>query len=223
MDEAILVAGATGGVGQQAAHQLIMAGRPVRALVRDLTQASRILDYQAELVEGDAGQPETLRKAVEGVRQVICTIGSRASMGGNPIRVDYEGVRNLAQAARAAGVEHFVLVSSIGATQPDHPTNRFSNVLVWKLRGEEVVRESGLTYSVIRPGGLVDEPGGRMGVRFAQGDTLNGKVTRADVATACIEALTHPSGRNVTFEMVNTEEEEEVDWGRLYEALRGGR
>jgi uncharacterized protein YbjT (DUF2867 family) len=201
-------------------YQLLLVGTPVRALVRDLEKASRILDYQAELHEGDAGAPHTLGEAMQGIRQVICTIGSRATSGGDPEEVDYLGVRNLVVAANAAKIEHFVLVSSIGVTDANHPLNRFRNVMSWKLRGENELRDSGLSYTVIRPGGLTDEPGGRKGVRFAQGDTITGRVTRADVATACIQALMQPAARDTTFEMVNTEEDAGADWNALFAALK---
>jgi uncharacterized protein YbjT (DUF2867 family) len=220
MSDTILVAGATGGVGQQVTHQLLMAGTTVRALVRDLDKASRILDYQAELHESDTSQPQSLTTALQNIRQIICTIGSRATSGGNPEKVDYEGVRNLVEAARAGGIEHFVLVSSIGVTDPNHPINRFGNVMTWKLRGEDVLRGSGLTYTIVRPGGLVDEPGGRKGVRFAQGDTLSGRVTRADTATACIQALTQHGARNTTFEMINTDDYGQVNWNALFASLK---
>jgi uncharacterized protein YbjT (DUF2867 family) len=197
-----------------------MAGLSVRALVRDLEKASRILDYQAELHEGDAGEPHTLVDALAGVRQVICAIGSRATSGGNPEKVDYEGVRNLVQAAKCGGGERFVLVSSIGVTNPDHPINRFGQVMTWKLRGEDVLRASGMSYTVVRPGGLTDNAGGRKGVRFDQGDRITGRVTRADVATACIQALTQPGARNATFEMVNTDEDGQPDWAALFSSLR---
>jgi uncharacterized protein YbjT (DUF2867 family) len=220
MSDTILVAGATGGVGQQVTHQLLLAGTPVRALVRDLEKASRILDYQAELHEGDTSESQSLSAALQGIRQVICTIGSRATSGGNPEKVDYEGVRNLVEAARAGGIEHFVLVSSIGVTNPNHPINRFGNVMTWKLRGEDILRASGLTYTVVRPGGLIDDPGGRKGVRFAQGDRISGRVTRADTAAACIQALTQHGARNTTFEMINTEDGEQANWNALFASLK---
>src|SRR5262249_15321202 len=122
-------------------------------------------------------------------------------------------------AATAGGIEHFVLVSSIGVTNPDHPINRFGNVMAWKLRGEDVLRGSGLTYTIVRPGGLIDDPGGRKGVRFAQGDPISGRVTRADTATACIQALTQHGARNTTFELINTDEDSETNWSALFASL----
>jgi uncharacterized protein YbjT (DUF2867 family) len=220
MSETIFVAGATGGVGQQIVHKLIAANRPVHALVRDVQKASRMLDHQAELVEGDVTEPDGLVAALDGIRLVICTIGSRAVNGGNPQLIDYEGVCNLVQTAKAINVERFVLVSSIGVTQPDHPLNKFGQVMAWKLKGEDVLRESGLTYTVVRPGGLIDEPGGRNGIRFEQGDRITGRVTRADVAEVCIQSLAQPAARHVTFELINNDDAPPGDWAALFAALK---
>ena len=71
------------------------------------------------------------------------------------------------------------------------------------LQGENAVRASGLAYTVVRPGGLTDAPGGRA-LRLAQGDRRRtGRLARADVARVCVDALLHPSTRDTTFEVVN--------------------
>jgi len=56
-----------------------------------------------------------------------------------------------------AGVERFVQISSMGVTNPYHYLDKnLDNVLRWKLRGDEVLRASGLRYTIVRPGGLTD-------------------------------------------------------------------
>ena len=61
--------------------------------------------------------------------------------------------------AAAADLNQFVLVSSGGVTHEDHVLNKmFNNVLIWKFKGEEAVRNSGVPYTIFRPGGLVDKP-----------------------------------------------------------------
>ncbi len=223
MDAPVLVAGATGGVGQQVAHRLVQSRRAVRAIVRDPIAAARVLDFQTELITADVTNAASLTPAFRGVRHVVCTIGSRAVEGGNPERIDYMGVRNLVDTACAAGVEHFVLVSTIAVTQRDHPLNRYGRVLDWKLKGEDWLRASGLTYTIVRPGGLVDDPGGRLGVTVDQGDRISGRVTRADVAEACLAAFAHRAARNVTFEMINSAAPGPADWAALFASLAPDR
>ncbi len=207
----ILIAGATGGVGRQLVGKLMSQDQAVRALVRDVPKAMEIFGEEEclMLVEGDARSPITLARALVGVRAVICTIGAKAPVGeSSPEKVDYEGVRNLVLAARNASVGRFVLVSSIGVTHPEHPLNNFGRVLDWKLKGEEVLRTSGLNYTIIRPGGLTDESGGSTAFKIGQGDKLSGgRISRSDVAEICLLALGDISTYHATFELIADEGE----------------
>ena len=146
----VLVAGATGQTGQQIVRHLQQQGFHVRALVRD---PSKVNDQQlgpdTEYVVGDVKDRATMDAAMSGASAVISSVGARGKDGPDrPEMVDYEGVRNLVDAAKAARVRQFVLVSSRGVTQPDNPLNRmFGNILVWKLKGEDYLRASGLAYT----------------------------------------------------------------------------
>src|SRR5690349_22778619 len=118
MTKPVLVAGATGGIGRLVVHKLLAQGTPVRVLARDFTAARARFSDTVEYIAGDTRQPETLTPAVAGVQAVICTIGAGQGTDttNTPEKVEYEGVRNLVDAAKNAEVEHFVLVSSLGVT-----------------------------------------------------------------------------------------------------------
>jgi uncharacterized protein YbjT (DUF2867 family) len=161
---------------------------------------------------------------MQGVSVVFCAIGTRTPVGPNsPEKVDYEGVRNLVQAAKVAGVDTFILISSAAVTRGDaHPLNQFGKVLDWKLKGEDELRHSGMRYTIIRPGGLNDEPGGLKGLEFAQGDTISGRVSRADVAETALRALDTPASHNATFELISADGaplRTDQDWAALFDAL----
>jgi len=225
MAKPILVAGATGGVGKQVVQKLLAKGKPVRVLVRDYEAARAAFSDNVEYIAGEAREPDTLRPAVADVEAAICAIGAEGDPDPNntPQTVDYEGVRNLVEAAKAAGVEHFVLVSWLGATHPDHPLNRaLENVLLWKSKGEDSLRASGLSYTIIRPGALVDEAGGMHALRVNQGDAreFTGSISREDVAELCVQALNQSALRNVTFEVVAGDGAPTTDWGKLFAGLR---
>ncbi len=229
MDSKILVAGATGGVGEQVVRQLLAAGRAVRILVRDEAKATKLFadterSDQLEFVVGDVRHPETLGPAFAGMSHVICATGSRAPIGGNaPKNVDYEGVSNLVDAAKVAGVTRFLLVSSMSVTKSNHFLNAFGQVLTWKLRGENVLRASGLPYTIVRPGGLKDDPGGVLALYFDQGDRIGtGMISRADVATVCLHALGRVEALNTTFEVVNKEGSppDAAGWDALFATLQ---
>jgi uncharacterized protein YbjT (DUF2867 family) len=221
MGEIYLVAGATGGIGQHIVSRLLRNNAHVRALVRDHAKGRALLGENLELAVGDTRRIDTLQDAANGVSVVICATGTRTPEGMNtPEEVDFEGVRNLMWAAQQANVKHFLLISSIAVTHPEHPLNQFGHVLDWKQKGEQALRESGLTYTIVRPGGLNDEPGGSKAIQIEQGDTISGTVSRSDVAEVCVRALSHNSARNATFEVINAEGEPPQDWDALFAALK---
>lgn len=217
----VLVVGATGRTGQQVVRELNAAGYRVRALVRDADRARPVLGDRVDYAVGDVRQRATIDAALPGVRYVISTIGStRKDPANAPEFVDFEGVRNLADAAVAAKVEQVVIVSSAGVTRKDHPLNRmFDNVLIWKGKGEAAVRASGVTYTIVRPGGLNDQPAAATGVRLEQGDKGTGFVSRADVARVCVAALRSAAARNRTFEVYSAQTPVDPDWDALFGRL----
>lgn len=220
----VLVAGATGRTGRHVVTELLEKGHKVRVLTRSEASAREAFGDAVQVVEGDVRDPESLVPAVEGVRYIVSAIGSsgRADPDNSPEAVDYRGVKNMVEVAKEAGtVEHFVLVSSMGITQPTHPLNRFANnILLWKGLGENALRFSGLNYTIVRPGGLVDTPGGEAGIRVGQGDTLpQGSIPRADVAKVCVAALGNSAANRVTLEIVGDPDSDSVDWQSLFADL----
>lgn len=203
----VLVAGATGRTGTVTVSELLRQGYRVRAFVRDIDSAREKLSADIEFAEGDVRDRASIDTAIRGVSAVISSIGAgRGDPSNGPEFVDYGGVKNLVEAAADAGVEQFVLVSSMGVTHEDHALNKmFNNILIWKLKGEEAVRNSGVTYTVVRPGGLTDEPGGERALLFLQGDSGQGRIPRADVARALVAALNLPEARSKTFELISGE------------------
>jgi uncharacterized protein YbjT (DUF2867 family) len=217
----VLVAGATGRTGQQLVRELNAAGYRVRALVRDAGSARTVLGDTVEYATGDVRQRPTIDAALQGVRYAISAIGAtRKDPANGPEFVDFQGVRNLADAAAAAKLDQLVIVSSAGVTRKDHILNRkFDNVLVWKGKGEAAVRASGVPYTIVRPGGLTDKPGGQHGVRLEQGDRGTGFIPRADVARVCVAALKSPAARNRTFELYGAQTPPDMDWDAVFGKL----
>jgi uncharacterized protein YbjT (DUF2867 family) len=221
-DELVLVAGATGGTGQQLVAQLREQGYGVRALVRDGASAAEILGADVELIVADVREPESLVPAFDSVTRVISAIGASEKEGPNsPEFVDYGGNKNLIDAAVRAGVRQFVLISSMGVTHEDHVLNRiFGDVLIWKLKAEDDLRDSGMPYTVVRPGGLHDRPGGEKLIVFEQIDevkTVN--ISRADVASVCLAALAYPEAQGKTFAVFTVKQPPMTDWQAKFSAL----
>jgi uncharacterized protein YbjT (DUF2867 family) len=199
----VLVAGASGATGRLVCDQLLTQGYRVRGLTRDVARAAKA-NPRVSWVQGDVRDVATLPAAVKGTSIVMCAVGAREPQGDNsPEKVDYEGVRNLIDAAKAGGVAHFILESSCNVTIPEHNFNKiFNGLLLWKMKAEEHLRASGLAFTIVRPPQLLDIPGGVIGIRVQQGDVGGpGQISRADVATVMIAAIAEAAMKNTTFEI----------------------
>lgn len=221
----VLVAGATGGTGQEVVDQALIKGFRVRALVRDEAKARQLFGDRVQYVVGDVREPRSLKRAVKGVDQVVSALGANVQRDpeNSPERVDYAGVKALAEAARAGGVSQFILVSSMGVTHPDHQLNAMlDNILSWKLKGEDAVRATGINYTIVRPGELTNEPAGRRGVRITQGDPMGGEgsVSRSDVAAILVDSIGRQDLYGKTFEVVGDHGRPRIEWASLYTGLR---
>lgn len=221
MAQEILVAGATGRTGKIIVDRLIHQGDKPRVLVRRMLSAQKLWQKNVAYYQGDVREFQTLLTAMRGACAVISAIGAQSPVGKNcPKRVGYEGVANLVQAACSAGIKRFILISSIAVTRPEHPVNRFGHVLDWKFKGEEALRQSGLEYAIIRPGGLKDTPGGRGKLILDQGDRLLGMISRTDLAEICLHALKYPHPLHVTFEIIEADQKVKTGWRSQFAALR---
>jgi uncharacterized protein YbjT (DUF2867 family) len=225
----VLVAGGSGREGLYVLRQLRAQGLKFRATTRDRVEAGKRAGADlrgVDWVEADLRIPWDARHAMAGATDVICVIGSRTTEGANTAQfVDYGGVRNLVDAAQAAGVRHFVLLTAIGVTDPAHPFNKASKgALQWRYQGEEYLRASGVEYTIVRPAGLVNEPAGQKGVRLEQGDhwkpLVRSTISRDDLALVLIESLRNPGARRATFEIVNDETRPPGGWRSELSALQ---
>jgi len=208
----VLVAGASGRAGRYVVQHLREQGIPFRAMTRSRADARQRLGADFDGVdwfECDVRDPAQVAAAMRGVGQVISVIGANQVGGDNSAEfVDYGGVKNLVDAAVAGKVNRFVLLTAIGVTDPAHPFNKATKgALAWRFKGEEYLRASGVDYTIVRPGGLVNEPAGQKGLRLEQGDNwrplLRSTLSRDDLALVLIESLRQPGARNTTFELVN--------------------
>ncbi len=135
----ILVAGGTGYLGKVVVERLVGVGERVRVLSRR-EAASR---DGVEIATGDVRDPDAVARAMVGVRVVVSAVHGFVE---DPRGIDHDGNANLVAAARAAGVEHFVLLSVHGASA-DHPIEMFR----MKHLAEQNLVASSLAWTIIRP------------------------------------------------------------------------
>jgi uncharacterized protein YbjT (DUF2867 family) len=143
----ILVAGGSGTMGTRLLDLLGDRGLDVRILTRNPDRARPLAGSRVKTFTGDVTEPRTLEQAVAGAHTVVSAItGFGPARDVSPRTVDWQGNANLIRAAKAAGVEHFVLLSVCQAAA-DHPIELFR----MKHRAEEELRASGLGWTIIRP------------------------------------------------------------------------
>jgi uncharacterized protein YbjT (DUF2867 family) len=211
------VAGATGQTGRRIVKALVAKNIPVRALVRNIEAAKQLLPAEAELALGDVLQPETLKEAIADCTVLLCATGAKPSLDPTgPYQVDYQGTKNLVDVAKEKGIEHFVFVSSLSVSKFFHPLNLFWLVLYWKEQAEKYIAGSGLTYTIVRPGGLKNEDNAESIVMSSADTLFDGSIPRTKVAQVCVESLLQSSARNKIVEIVTRANAPAKDFGTLF-------
>lgn len=212
------VAGATGETGRRIVQELVARNIPVRALVRDIQAARAILPSDAELVVGDVLNPQSLTTALGDSTVVLCATGAKPSFDvTGPYKVDFEGTKNLVDVAKAKKIENFVLVTSLCVSQFFHPLNLFWLILVWKKQAEEYLQKSGLTYTIVRPGGLKNEDNADAVIMQGADTLFEGSLPRQKVAQVCVAALFEPAAHNKIVEIVAKPEASPKSFGELFQ------
>jgi uncharacterized protein YbjT (DUF2867 family) len=148
----ILVVGSTGVLGGMITRRLLEQGHRVRILVRSGSDYRRLVEQGAEAVTGDLKQPESLEAACRGVDTVITTANSALRGGPDSVEtVDRQGNHNLIDAARSAGIRHFVFISALGVSE-DNPMP----FMRAKAETERHLRDCGLRYTILQPNIFMD-------------------------------------------------------------------
>ena len=228
-DKGTVVVIGSGQSGRPLARILVEQGYDVKIHTRSAERAKdRGLPEGVGVVEGDSTRPDTLAGDFDGVDYVISTIGAQCApneppkAGSAPKDVDYAGIENLASAAKAAGVKQFVLMSAIGAgnADPEDGLNKMCDmVLKWKGDGEQALRDSGVPYTIVRPGGLKPFPGqpacmeGKEPLLIYPIDQeRSGALCRADVGLVMADALGNADALGKTVNLIADSSAGLDDW-----------
>jgi uncharacterized protein YbjT (DUF2867 family) len=225
----VLVAGATGLLGNEICRQLRAKNLPVKAMVRttaDTVKIEQLTKLGIRVVQGDLRNKESLSRALQGVTTVITTISSMPSSykpGENDIQlVDENGMINLIDASISAGVNHFIYTSFSKNINLDFPLRNA------KRKVERYLQKSGLTYTILRPGYFM-ELWLSAGAGF---DIINGKVnicgtganpvayiSYKDVAKFAVESISNPSSKNVALELGGPQSISQLDAVKVFEEV----
>ncbi len=225
----ILIAGATGLVGGDICRRLLGEGRQVRALVRRGADAAKVNALQkagADLYYGDLKDSGSLAGACKDVKAVISTASSTFSrLEGDSIEsVDRDGQASLIDAAKEAGVDHFVFVSFRYEPNVDHPLKAAKRYV------EERLKKSGMAYTILKascfmeiwlsPAVGFDVAAGKARV-YGQGVNKLSWISCQDVARFAAAAVSEPAFRNQVLEIGGPEALSPLEVIRAFEAAGG--
>jgi len=194
--ENILVVGANGTTGKQIVNLLKSSQyfNPI-AMVRKEEQAKQFKNDGVETVLADLTQD--LTHTVKGIDKVIFAAGSG---GKNVVEVDQEGAKRLMAVSKMANVNKFVMLSSMGADNPE-ASEKLQDYLKAKHNADEHLKSSGLKYTIVRPGALNNNEG--KGTIELKGKlNKQGEISRADVAQTLVKSLNDDAPYNTTFEIL---------------------
>lgn len=189
----VLIAGAHGQIARLLIPQLRADGHTVRGLIRNPDHAAEIERLGAEPVVCDLEQAtvEQIAEVLSGCDAALFAAGAGGgSSAERKLTMDRDGALKLLAASSAAGVERFLIVSSVGAEQPPAGDDTFSVYLRAKAAADAAVRDSDRAWTIVRPGRLTDAPAsGRARIDV---DPFRGEVARADVAAVIAQLLEDP-------------------------------
>ena len=188
-------------------RSLLASGEEVRAMTRVVAGTDHLKSLGAKPVRADLRDHDALEFAVRGARAVVAAAHAMLGRGDESSdAIDNVGHRTLIDVAKAAGVEHFIYMSVVGASS-DHPVDFWRN----KAQVEKYLKKSGMTYTIIRPTAFMDLHAyqligkpvleGKRVMLFGRGSNPRNFVAAEDVAKVIVGALKIPSLRGETIEV----------------------
>lgn len=202
----VLVAGAHGQTARQLVRMLVEDGHEVRGLVRKEEQMPEVEADGAEPVLVDLEQEEAeggVGEAVEGCDAIVFAAGAGPGSGAaRKETMDYGGAVRLIEAAEKRGARRYLMLSAMGASDPESGSEAMQPYLFAKARADERLEDSDLDYTIIRPGSLTDEEGtGRIDAAESLG--RRGEISRDDVARTFAAALEAENTYRKKFEILS--------------------
>jgi uncharacterized protein YbjT (DUF2867 family) len=200
----VVIVGGHGKIALRLEKLLAERGDTARGVIRNPDQASDLEAIGATPIVLDIENRE-IGDAVAGADAVIFAAG--AGPGSGPARkqtVDFAGATNLIEAARAHDISRYLIVSAMGTNHPERWSEQMRPYYDAKAAADKAVLESGLDYTIVRPGGLTNDPGSGK-VEIAERLDRSGSVSRDDVALVLAECLTADNTIGKDFDLLGGE------------------
>jgi uncharacterized protein YbjT (DUF2867 family) len=193
----VAIAGGHGKIGRRLTRLLREHGDEPRPLIRNPGQAAE-LEGEPVVVDLEEADETQVARALKGMDAVVFAAGAGPGSGTDrKLTMDLGGAVKLIAAAKANGINRYVMVSSQGADATAEGDDTFAVYLRAKGEADDQLRDSGLDFSIVRPTGLTDEPGTGT-VEIAE-RVERGQISRDDVASVLMTVLHEPAAIGRTF------------------------
>lgn len=203
----VFVIGSNGQIGKYLIQLLKESNEhTVRAMVRRKEQAEALIAEHVEAVIADLeGSVEPISEAARGCDAIVFTAGSGGQTGfDKTLLIDLDGTAKAIEAAELAGIERFVMISAIQAHNRENWHESIRPYYAAKHYADKILELSPLTYTIIRPGSLLNEPGtGRIA---ASENISQGSIAREDVAHTIVAALSAKQTYRKSFDLISGDE-----------------
>lgn len=212
----VIVIGANGQIGQHVVNELHQNNtHTVTAVVRKKEQAEKLIDRNIQAIVADLeGSVKDLEEVITGADAIIFTAGSGGHTGPDKtLLIDLDGAVKTMEAAKQAGVERYIMVSAYDADKRQNWNESMRPYYVAKHYADRMLEASGLNYTIVRPGGLVNEPAIRKITVGAKAKPST--ITREDVAHTLIATLGNKQTYHRSFNVVNGEQSIETALNNL--------
>jgi uncharacterized protein YbjT (DUF2867 family) len=198
-----LVIGANGQIGHHLLGMMALAGLPAKALIRDEAQAVALKKLGADIVISDLESPLS-PKILQGCDRIVFTAGSGGHTGADKtILVDLWGACKAIDLAKELGLKHFVMVSARDAGDPEHGNPAIKPYNICKHFADEYLMKSGVPYTILRPGRLLNEQATGLITTERPQDKAEQVITRTDVAACIVETLRQSEATGQVLELYN--------------------
>lgn len=198
-----LVIGANGQIGRQLITMMARANMPVKVMVRNSEHAQKFEELGAEILLADLEQalPD---EAFADCDKVVFTAGSGGKTGADKtILIDLWGAVKAVDMAKKHKAKQFIMVSARDAGDPEHGTPAIKHYNICKHFADKHLLESGVPYTILRPGRLTDDDATGMITTKRPQNKEEQVITRSDVAACILQCLDHSEAINQVDELYN--------------------
>lgn len=204
----VFLVGANGQIGKHILQQLTTSKEhTVKAMVRKQEQATALESKVIDVVIADLeGSVDELAAAMKGTDAIIFTAGSGGSTGlDKTLLIDLDGAVKTMEAAEQVGIDRYIIVSAHQAHHRENWNEQIRPYYVAKHYADRMLKTTRLNYTIVRPGGLLNDPG--TGKVSAAENLTRGFIPREDVASTVIATLNEKNTFCKSFDLVSGDSE----------------